>query len=295
VLSSSSAIGKAQIENGLKQWKLIRNATAGQDVQYTDVCYQKRADEGCFDLTNVITGIDGDEEEDEGTSIALFFKDTAIAREYLSGLSASTEIMLAGEGETGTSSVVLNKLPAAGSVLGMSAGINLEDRHQHHSVLSLYPYSSLSIFTRTNGDVFTRSQQQERVQQGRRSWGSGGRISTSSPFPSSVKGVADPSTPLSRTSSLTTEGREINPAKHIKFLAYAVRALVTRFWLLAKNADSADIFVVLLGYVLMHFTFARLFLNMRKMGSSFWLREFGASARDSMFQQGSSSVRCIVS
>jgi hydroxymethylglutaryl-CoA reductase (NADPH) len=44
--------------------------------------------------------------------------------------------------------------------------------------------------------------------------------------------------------------------------------------MLAKNADSADIFVVLLGYVLMHFTFVRLFLNMRKMGSSFWLREY---------------------
>jgi hypothetical protein len=61
------------------------------------------------------------------------------------------------------------------------------------------------------------------------------------------------------------------PARSIKWLAYAVRALGTRFWILAKNADSADIFVVMLGYILMHLTFVRLFLNMRKMGSSFWL------------------------
>lgn len=60
----------------------------------------------------------------------------------------------------------------------------------------------------------------------------------------------------------------------IRWIGYAVRALGMRFWALAKNADSADIFVVLLGYVLMHLTFVRLFLNMRKMGSSFWLREF---------------------
>jgi hypothetical protein len=272
VLSSSSTIGKAEIENGLKQWKLVSNATAGQDVWYSDVCYQKRAGEGCLDLSSEIGG-ENEEDEEEGLEIALFFKDTTVARDYLSGLSASTQIVLSGQSETETASIVLNKLPAPGSVLGMSAGINLEDRHQHHSVLSLYPYSSLSIFTRTNGDVFTRSQEQQHVQQGRRSWGSGGRVSTSSPFPSSVKDVADAPTPFSSTSSLTAEGKEINPAKHIKFLAYAVRALVTRFWLLAKNADSADIFVVLLGYVLMHFTFVRLFLNMRKMGSSFWLRE----------------------
>jgi len=40
-----------------------------------------------------------------------------------------------------------------------------------------------------------------------------------------------------------------------------------------QNADSADIFVVLLGYILMHITFVHLFINMRKLGSSFWLRK----------------------
>lgn len=38
-----------------------------------------------------------------------------------------------------------------------------------------------------------------------------------------------------------------------------------------QQADSADIFIVLIGYLLMHATFARLYLNMRRMGSNFWL------------------------
>ncbi|SPO35849.1 probable 3-hydroxy-3-methylglutaryl-coenzyme A reductase [Pseudozyma flocculosa] len=57
----------------------------------------------------------------------------------------------------------------------------------------------------------------------------------------------------------------------IKWMAYAVRALVIRFWALVKRADSADIFVMLSAYVLMHATFVNLFLSMRKFGSKFWL------------------------
>lgn len=38
-----------------------------------------------------------------------------------------------------------------------------------------------------------------------------------------------------------------------------------------QQADSADIFIVLIGYLLMHTTFVRLYLNMRRMGSNFWL------------------------
>lgn len=74
-----------------------------------------------------------------------------------------------------------------------------------------------------------------------------------------------------QSSAVNATGRGRFPARSVKWLAYAVRALGTRFWILTKNADSADIFVVMLGYVLMHLTFVRLFLNMRKMGSSFWL------------------------
>ncbi len=92
-----------------------------------------------------------------------------------------------------------------------------------------------------------------------------------------------PSNPLSPSSYsfFSTTADLFTPAptpnqpqlRSVKWVAYAARALVTRFWVLMKNADSADIFVVILGYVLMHLTFVRLFLNMRKMGSSFWLRE----------------------
>lgn len=65
---------------------------------------------------------------------------------------------------------------------------------------------------------------------------------------------------------------ESNPAvRHVRWFAYALRVLVVRFYTLAKNADSADIFVVLLGYVLMHYSFVQLFINMRKLGSNFWL------------------------
>ncbi|WRT65236.1 hydroxymethylglutaryl-CoA reductase (NADPH) [Kwoniella shivajii] len=59
--------------------------------------------------------------------------------------------------------------------------------------------------------------------------------------------------------------------RNVRWLAYAVRAFGMRFWNLAKNADSADIFVVLLGYILMHGVFVHLFIGMRNIGSSFWL------------------------
>ena len=38
-----------------------------------------------------------------------------------------------------------------------------------------------------------------------------------------------------------------------------------------QNADSADIIVILVGYVFMHLTFANTFIKARKLGSSFWL------------------------
>ncbi|PWY86291.1 hydroxymethylglutaryl-coenzyme A reductase [Aspergillus heteromorphus CBS 117.55] len=40
---------------------------------------------------------------------------------------------------------------------------------------------------------------------------------------------------------------------------------------LLKNAQTADIAIVLLGYIFMHMTFASLFLSMYRMGSKFWL------------------------
>ncbi|CEH13745.1 hydroxymethylglutaryl-reductase [Ceraceosorus bombacis] len=59
--------------------------------------------------------------------------------------------------------------------------------------------------------------------------------------------------------------------RSLRWAAYTVRALVVRFWALLRKADSADIFVMLLAYVLMHGTFINLFLSMRKFGSRFWL------------------------
>jgi len=56
-----------------------------------------------------------------------------------------------------------------------------------------------------------------------------------------------------------------------KWVAYAARALVIRFWDLAKKADSLDIVLILAGYILMHTTFIRLFLASRALGSNFWL------------------------
>jgi hydroxymethylglutaryl-CoA reductase (NADPH) len=90
-------------------------------------------------------------------------------------------------------------------------------------------------------------------------------------------------------------GREenIGEMRSGKWVAYALRALVLRFWALAKvrshtsfaviscqptraltqKADSADILIVLIGYILMHGTFVNLFLHARKLGSNFWLGE----------------------
>jgi hydroxymethylglutaryl-CoA reductase (NADPH) len=56
-----------------------------------------------------------------------------------------------------------------------------------------------------------------------------------------------------------------------KWVVYAARTLVVRFWDLAKKADNLDILLVLAGYVLMHTTFIRLFLSSRSLGSNFWL------------------------
>lgn len=75
-------------------------------------------------------------------------------------------------------------------------------------------------------------------------------------------------TPGGRRSSGATE-----ELRSVRWLAYTMRALVIRFWALLQKADSADIFVMLVAYVMMHGTFINLFLSMRKFGSNFWLGE----------------------
>lgn len=56
-----------------------------------------------------------------------------------------------------------------------------------------------------------------------------------------------------------------------RWVGFAIRAMFARFWALAKRADSADILIVLAGYIVMHLTFVNLFLKARKLGSNFWL------------------------
>ncbi|EMD34668.1 hypothetical protein CERSUDRAFT_116857 [Gelatoporia subvermispora B] len=63
----------------------------------------------------------------------------------------------------------------------------------------------------------------------------------------------------------------IGEMKSGKWVAYALRALVVRFWELTKKADSLDILAVLAGYILMHVTFLRLVYSSRALGSNFWL------------------------
>ncbi|KAF6757834.1 hydroxymethylglutaryl-CoA reductase [Ephemerocybe angulata] len=67
------------------------------------------------------------------------------------------------------------------------------------------------------------------------------------------------------------EDVDIGNMRSGKWVAYAVRILVLRFWALAKKADSLDILLILAGYILMHITFYLLLTRSRALGSSFWL------------------------
>ncbi|PBK98764.1 hypothetical protein ARMGADRAFT_1162042 [Armillaria gallica] len=69
----------------------------------------------------------------------------------------------------------------------------------------------------------------------------------------------------------TREQETIGDMKSSKWVAYAARAFVMRFWDLARKADSLDIILILIGYVLMHATFLILVSRSRQLGSSFWL------------------------
>lgn len=51
-----------------------------------------------------------------------------------------------------------------------------------------------------------------------------------------------------------------------------------------QKADSADIFVMLSAYILMHGTFVNLFLSMRKFGSKVWLGEWSIENYQEHFQ-----------
>lgn len=67
------------------------------------------------------------------------------------------------------------------------------------------------------------------------------------------------------------QAETIGQMKSGKWVAYAARTFVVRFWDLAKKADSLDIVMILMGYILMHTTFILLFSRSRQLGSNFWL------------------------
>ncbi|KAI0033054.1 hydroxymethylglutaryl-coenzyme A reductase-domain-containing protein [Vararia minispora EC-137] len=67
------------------------------------------------------------------------------------------------------------------------------------------------------------------------------------------------------------EAESIGEMKSGKWVVYAAHASASRFWELAKKADSLDIILVLAGYILMYTTFIRLVLSARALGSNFWL------------------------
>ncbi|KAK4046320.1 3-hydroxy-3-methylglutaryl-coenzyme A (HMG-CoA) reductase isozyme [Microbotryomycetes sp. JL201] len=62
--------------------------------------------------------------------------------------------------------------------------------------------------------------------------------------------------------------KSLEDMRSAKWMLFAARAFVMRFYGLAKKADSADIFVMLIAYLLMHSTFISLYLNMRRLSLS---------------------------
>ncbi|KAE9385401.1 hypothetical protein BT96DRAFT_1007070 [Gymnopus androsaceus JB14] len=79
------------------------------------------------------------------------------------------------------------------------------------------------------------------------------------------------STPNFQLETKQQNSESIGEMKSSKWVAYATSALITRFWDLAKKADSLDIVLILAGYILMHTTFLLLFYRSRRLGSNFWL------------------------
>ncbi|KAJ7619403.1 hydroxymethylglutaryl-coenzyme A reductase-domain-containing protein [Roridomyces roridus] len=66
-------------------------------------------------------------------------------------------------------------------------------------------------------------------------------------------------------------GEAIAQMRSGKWVAYAIRALVLRFYELAKKTPTPDIFLILTGYIVMHVTFFLLVARSRALGSSFFL------------------------
>ncbi|KAJ6590428.1 hydroxymethylglutaryl-coenzyme A reductase-domain-containing protein [Mycena vulgaris] len=70
---------------------------------------------------------------------------------------------------------------------------------------------------------------------------------------------------------LESQGEAIAQMRSGKWVAYALRALVVRFYDLAMKTPTPDILLILTGYILMHTTFFLLISRSRALGSSFFL------------------------
>lgn len=90
-------------------------------------------------------------------------------------------------------------------------------------------------------------------------------------FASSLKRTSFPSDASGTRYNLESPQTAGDLLEHGRWIAYAAKALITRFYDLASKADSLDILLVLAGYILMHTTFFRLLLSARALGSNFWL------------------------
>ncbi|CAE6530329.1 unnamed protein product [Rhizoctonia solani] len=91
-----------------------------------------------------------------------------------------------------------------------------------------------------------------------------------SKFLTIVQGVCHSASAHSRPADLKYEllgesGPDVNAGD--RWVGFALRAMFARFWALAKRADSADILIVLAGYIVMHLTFVNVFLKARKLGA----------------------------
>ncbi|KAJ7484555.1 hydroxymethylglutaryl-coenzyme A reductase-domain-containing protein [Mycena latifolia] len=67
------------------------------------------------------------------------------------------------------------------------------------------------------------------------------------------------------------QGEAIAEMRSGKWVAYALRVLVVRFYELAKKTPTPDILLIFTGYILMHTTFFLLIARSRALGSSFSL------------------------
>ncbi|KAA8910112.1 putative 3-hydroxy-3-methylglutaryl CoA reductase [Sphaerosporella brunnea] len=87
-------------------------------------------------------------------------------------------------------------------------------------------------------------------------------------FISSIKVVPAESTEEGATKQYTMQtGRKSSSGNLISRAEDAVRNV----WDLIQNADSLDVVIMALGYISMHLSFISLFLQMRRLGSNFWL------------------------